>query len=207
MTQDYYSYIRGFFDRWAALYNIVVAPLAWVRTKEVAVTAAEKGSRILDVCTGTGKQAFAFAKKGYPVTGIDFSKSMLKIAAKNNKYPNLKLDFGDSAHLPYDDAAFDVSCVAFGLHEMPPEVREKVVKEMVRVTRPGGAIVVMDYAMPQNKIGRFFIYNFIRLYETEYYPEFVHSDIPAFLKHQGVILEAEKPVMLHAGRIYKGKRP
>jgi demethylmenaquinone methyltransferase/2-methoxy-6-polyprenyl-1,4-benzoquinol methylase len=207
VTQDYYSYIQPFFDRWARLYDIVVAPLAGVRKKVVALTAAPEGARVLDVCTGTGKQAFAFAKKGYSVTGIDFSKSMLKIASRHNKYPNLKLDFGDSARLPYPDAAFDVSCVAFGLHEMPPEIRQKTVREMMRVTRPGGAVVVMDYALPRHKIGRFFIFNFIRLYETKYYPEFVHADIPAFLKQQGVSLEAEQPVMLRAGKIYKGKKP
>ena len=50
----------------------------------VKFTKAQRGSKILDVATGTGKQAFAFAKKGYEVIGIDISEAMLNVAKKSN---------------------------------------------------------------------------------------------------------------------------
>ena len=60
MTEDYYPYIKNFFKRWAGIYDIVIFLLAGVRKKTVAITGAGAGAEVLDVATGTGKQAFAY---------------------------------------------------------------------------------------------------------------------------------------------------
>lgn len=80
--REYYSLVKKVFDILAPFYDIVAAPLSRLRGRIVDFTGAEKGSRILDVATGTGKQAFAFAEKGYDVTGIDLSEAMLKVARR-----------------------------------------------------------------------------------------------------------------------------
>jgi ubiquinone/menaquinone biosynthesis C-methylase UbiE len=74
---------------------------------------------------------------------------------------------------------------------------------MVRVTKPKGTIVIVDYALPKNKISRFLIYNIVKLYEP-YYSEFIKSDLEALLKKSGIEIKEELPVMLGAGRILKG---
>lgn len=164
----------------------------------------KKSSKILDVATGTGKQAFAFAKRGYEVVGIDLSEAMLNVAKKKNKYANARFEAADATDLPFEDNSFDVSTVSFALHEMPLSIREKVLKEMVRVTKQKGLIVVVDYDLPKNKIGRSLIYHVIALYEPEYYKEFIRSDLEAFLNGNG-IEKIEKRTLLHgAGRILKG---
>src|SRR4030042_2238358 len=104
-------------------------PFSRVRDKVVNFTNVRNGSKILDVATGTGKQAFAFAKKGYDVIGIDLSEAMLKVANKKNKYENVKFEVADATNLPFEDNGFDVSCISFALHDMIPSIREKALKE------------------------------------------------------------------------------
>ncbi len=71
MKDEYYSYIKKFFKKLAFIYDIVDIFISGLRDKIVDFTNTRNGSRIMDVATGTGKQAFVFAKKGYNVIGID----------------------------------------------------------------------------------------------------------------------------------------
>ncbi len=201
--KDYYSLTRKVWAIFAPFYDPIVTPLSGVRDTVVNFTNAEKGSKILDVATGTGQQAFAFAKKGYEVVGIDLSEAMLNVAKKKNKYRNAKFEVADATNLPFEDNSFDVSSVSFALHEMPLKIREKVLKEMVRVTKQKGIIVVVDYDLPKNKLGRSLVYHFIALYEPEYYKDFIKSDLEALL-NKNRIEEIEKRTVLYgAGRILK----
>jgi demethylmenaquinone methyltransferase/2-methoxy-6-polyprenyl-1,4-benzoquinol methylase len=188
----------------APFYDFVTLPFSRVRDKVVNFTAERNGSKILDVATGTGKQAFAFAKKGYEVIGIDLSEAMLKVADKKNKYGNVKFEVADATDLPFEDNRFDVSCVSFGLHDMPLIIREKALREMVRVTKPKGMIVIVDYGLPENTFGKFLIYHFVNLYEGKYYSAFIKSDLEAFLEKTGIEIKEELPVLLGAGKILKG---
>lgn len=206
MDEEYYTYIKKFFGRWAPIYDIVDLFLSGVRDKVVDFIDARNGSRVLDVATGTGKQAFAFARNGYEVIGIDLSKDMLKVANKKNTFGSVKFKVADATNIPYEDNYFDVSCISFGLHDMPLTIREKVVEEMVRVTKPKGIIVIVDYALPKNKIGRFLVYRFVKSYESRYYPEFIKSYLEALLRRSGIEIEKERSVLLGSGRILKGIR-
>ena len=156
------------------------------------------------MATGTGKQAYAFAKKGFDVIGIDISESMLRIANKKNKYPNAKFQLADATDLPFADGRFDVVCISFALHDMPSTIQEKVLMEMARVTRAGGRIVIVDYGLPRNKIGKFFVYHLIKFYEREYYVKFIRSDLRALIKNAGIEIIAEASALLGVARIIKG---
>jgi ubiquinone/menaquinone biosynthesis C-methylase UbiE len=204
MTDDYYSYIQGFFKKWAGIYDIIVFLLAGMRGKVVEITAALKGARVLDVATGTGKQAFAFGKKGFNVTGVDLSEDMLQIARKNNKFANVKLEAGDATALAYPENSFDVTTVSFALHDMPPEVGEKVLEEMVRVTRPGGIVTVVDYDLPKNRLIKNIAYAVIKSYESKYYPLFVKNNLPGLMEKKGIRIEKDRKVMFGTGRIIRG---
>ncbi len=202
--RGYYWLTRKVFDKLAPFYNIVTLPLLKLRGKVVDFSNPQNDSIILDVGTGTGKQAFAFAKKGYDVTGIDLSEAMVKIANKKNRYRNARFQVADAARLPFEDKSFDVACISFALHDIPSTIRERVLKEMVRVTRPSGTIVIVDYALPGNGIGRFFVYHLVRLYEREYYSTFIKADLGVLLNKSGIDVREELPVLLGTGRILKG---
>lgn len=164
------------------------------------------GARVLDVATGTGKQAFAFAKKGYDVIGIDLTEAMLEVARKKNKYQNARFEVADATDLPFEDDTFDVASISLALHDMPRAIRQKVLKEMVRVTRPTGMLVIVDYDLPRNKIGRSLIYRLVSLYEGKYYQQFIESDFRGLLKEARIEVNKEVPALLGAVRILKGVR-
>lgn len=204
--KEYYSFARRMFARLAPFYDFFTIPISGLRDKAVDFADAESSSKVLDAATGTGAQAFAFARKGYDVVGIDLSKEMLEIAKKKNKkygYSNMEFKAADATKLPFEDNAFDVSCVSFALHDMIPSIREKVVNEMARVTKPGGIVVVVDYGLPKNRVVRFLAYNLIRLWE-KYYPEFIKSDLEAMLRESGIEVKEEIKVICGAGRVLKG---
>jgi demethylmenaquinone methyltransferase/2-methoxy-6-polyprenyl-1,4-benzoquinol methylase len=202
--EEYYATVKRVFAFLAPFYDCVTLPVARVRGRVADFTNARSGSRILDVGTGTGKQAFAFAKKGHEVVGIDLSEDMLSVARRKNTYENVKFQIADAAQLPFEDNRFDVSCASFALHDMFATIREKALKEMVRVTKPNGMVVIIDYALPENKIGRFLIYHFIQLYEGKYYREFIKSELEALLEKAGLTIQEKLPLLLGAARILKG---
>lgn len=112
----------------------------------------EKGTKALDVCTGTGDWAISLAKDvGHEgeVIGLDFSKNMLKVA--NEKLNELKIDhlsfvYGNAMELPFPDNSFDYVTIGFGLRNVPDY--EKVLQELYRVTKPGGMAVCLETSQP-----------------------------------------------------------
>jgi demethylmenaquinone methyltransferase/2-methoxy-6-polyprenyl-1,4-benzoquinol methylase len=204
--KKYYSLNKRVWDILAPCYDVIVLPFSRIRERVVELTNANKSSRILDVATGTGKQAFAFARRGYDVVGVDLSEAMLKVAAQKNKYANAKFSHADATSLPFEDGNFDISSISFALHEMPLTIGEKVLAEMSRVTKPGGTVVVVDYGLPTNKIGRFLVYHFVRLYEGKNYSKFMKSDLRTLLGKRGVETIAEVPLLLGAARMVKATR-
>lgn len=202
--KNYYSIQRKFWTLFAPFYDIAVIPVSRVRETVVSFTSPPDGAKVLDVATGTGKQAFAFARRGYDVTGVDLSDAMLKIAIRHNRFDNLKLEAADATNLPFGASSFDVSSVSFALHEMPLSVREKVLREMVRVTKPDGTIVIIDFALPRNRLGRFLIYNLVRLFEGEHYVKFMKSDLRDSVKQAGIAITGELRILFGGGRIIKG---
>jgi demethylmenaquinone methyltransferase/2-methoxy-6-polyprenyl-1,4-benzoquinol methylase len=138
--------------RLAPFYDATMFPLRRLRREVVARSGVDHRSRVLDVATGTGAQAKAFAQRAGEVVGVDLSEAMLRVARKKCRAANLKLLRADATALPFGDGEFDVSCISFALHEMPPTIRARTLLEMARVTKPGGCVIVVDYAAPRTAL-------------------------------------------------------
>ncbi len=206
--KQYYLLVKKAFDVLAPFYDIVTIPLLTdrlIRERVVSFAYVRSGSRILDVATGTGKQAFAFGRRGFDVIGIDLSEAMLEVATRKNKCKNVRFEAIDATNLPFEDNSFDVSCVSFALHDMPLTIRERVLKEMIRVTTATGMILIVDYALPQNKIGGSLIRGLVGLYEGAYYANFIESDLSHLLSRIGVETEEDLAILLGTVRILKGR--
>ena len=188
MNQDYYQHTKEWFKNWARFYDVFTAPISRIREKVVDMAKAEKWSRVLDVCTGTGAQAFAFGKRGHDVVGVDLSPDMLKVAERKNKYKNVRFEVADATKLPFDDNSFDVSCISFALHDMPHEIRHEVLDEMRRVSR---RVVVVDYHIPQNGLQRRLHVFFTSLYEGKYYKDFAKRDLKELLQQHDLRVAKE----------------
>ena len=204
--KEYYALTKKAFDILAPFYNLMTLPLVQIRDQVVAIANLRKGSKVLDVATGTGQQAFAFAKSGHDVTGVDLTESMIEVARRYNKNGFVKFEISDATHLRFEENTFDISCISFALHDMPLSIRERVLREMVRVTKPEGVMIIVDYDLPNNNIGRALIYRFITLYEGEYYKQFIGSDLEALLHKTGIEICERVPILFGAGRILKGQK-
>lgn len=202
----YYSLSRRVYAIFAYVYDVVAFPLRGLRHEVADMVELSPGSRVLDVATGTGAQAVAFAGKAREVVGIDLSDAMLRIARRKNRFPNVTFQQADAVDLPFEDGSFDASCVSFALHEMPTSIRERVVREMARVTKPGGSVVVVDYALPRNHVTSTLAYHIIKLYERDHYATFMKSDLTALLEGVGVEVRDRRPALLGMVQIMIGRR-
>lgn len=202
--RDYYALNSRVYPKLALIYDLVCFPLRRLRREVASTASVEPSSRVLDVATGTGEQALAFAEKAGEVIGIDISEPMLRKARRKNHFPNVSFRHADATELPFEAASFDIACIAFALHEMPSSTRERAVREMIRVLRPGGTFLAVDYALPRNAIAAQIVYQFVRLYERDQYEEFIRSDLPALLRAAGVRVAEDRPALLGAARIMRG---
>lgn len=184
--QNFIEYNTALFRRVAPFYDVLGAPIAGVRQAFVAFVAPPPGARVLDVATGTGKQAMAFAAHGCETTGTDLSPHMLTVARRKNRHPAAHFELADGSRLPFADRSFDVVCMSFALHCMPLPVRVRVVREMVRVARDDGRIAFVDYGLPPHQPMRWLAYHAISLYETPLWQAFIRSDLEALLMRRGL---------------------
>jgi len=204
--REYYRLTEKVFTKLAPFYDYFVAPASGVRTRTVNCSGAKPGSKVLDVATGTGKLAFAFAHGGFDVHGIDISSAMLEVAKRKNTYDNLVFENADATKLRFENGVFDVCSISFALHDMPEGIRKKVLKEMIRVTKPEGVIMIVDYALPESGLLRFLFYHLIKLYEGKYYRNFIHLDVRKMLLESGIEITEETPVLSGAGTILKCRK-
>ncbi|PPA71267.1 demethylmenaquinone methyltransferase [Jeotgalibacillus proteolyticus] len=122
----------------------------------------QKGARALDVCCGTADWTIALAKEAGTegkVTGLDFSKNMLKVGhEKVQAYPQISLVHGNAMELPFEDNTFDYVTIGFGLRNVPDYLQ--VLKEMNRVLKPGGMAVCLETSQPTMPVFRqgYYIY-------------------------------------------------
>src|ERR1041385_3179085 len=144
----------------------------WKR-RLVALANVQPGQRALDVCCGTGDIALALAAQGADVVGLDFSAALLAVA--KSKVQRLKSEVsspqsgennprfmdGDAMKLPFTDGAFDVVTVGFGLRNLASW--ETGFTEVVRVARPGGRLLVLDFGKPDNPVWRAVYFGYLRL--------------------------------------------
>ena len=122
------------------------------RKKVVRLVNAENPTKILDVATGTADLAIALGKEiKADVIGLDISAGMLEVGKQKvaeRKMANVSLVLGDGENLPFDDNTFDAVTVAFGVRNF--ENLEKGIKDIYRVLKPGGQLVVLEFSQPQN---------------------------------------------------------
>ena len=148
------------FDRVARRYDLAndVLSLGQDRAWRGAVLEASQvrtGQRILDLAAGTGTSSEPFVRAGCFVAPTDISLGMLRVGKQRR--PDLAFVAGDAMRLPYADDSFDVVTISFGLRNVADAQAACV--ELLRVTRPGGRLVVCEFSTPVWSLFR-------RLYEN-----------------------------------------
>ncbi|MCR2792024.1 demethylmenaquinone methyltransferase [Microbacterium sp. zg.Y625] len=148
------SRVSGMFDEVAPAYDRTntVLSLGNDRLWRVATTRAiapRPGQRILDLAAGTGASSVALAASGAEVVAADFSPGMIAEGRRRHGgVPNLSFVEADATALPFEDDAFDAVTISFGLRNVNDP--KKALAEMLRVTAPGGRLVICEFSHPRS---------------------------------------------------------
>lgn len=141
--------VAAMFDQVASKYDSTNDILAMGQTRRWRRLVAEAvdpqpGQFILDLAAGTGTSSAPMASTGATVVPCDFSVGMLEVGKA--RVPWLPFTAGDGMHLPFADNTFDAVTISFGLRN----IHDRLVglSEMLRVTKPGGTLVVCEFSQP-----------------------------------------------------------
>ena len=129
------------------------------RRAAVHLSGAAPGQRVLDCATGTGDLALEFKRAVGPrgeVIGTDFCAEMLESAPAKAAKAGLQVKFAvaDVLALPYPDGQFDVASIAFGIRNVDDPLL--CLREMARVVKPGGCVIVLEFGQPRGPFGALF---------------------------------------------------
>jgi len=224
---DMFNKIAGKYDKMNRVLS-ARTDVGW-RKKAILQLKKDKPRHILDVATGTGDMAIMACKLLNPeqVTGIDISEGMLELGRKKIEKEELgdkiHLQLGDSETINYRENTFDAVMVAFGVRNF--ENLENGLAEMLRVLKPGGRLIVLEFSKPKGKAIRSFYNLYMGLVapqvarwfkqNKEAY-EYLNKSANAFpdrqlfidiLKKVGYTSTGFRPLSLGICCIYSGQKP
>jgi len=156
------SRVRGMFAEIAPRYDLVNRLLSggidvrWRRETVRRAPPPSAGGAILDVCTGTGDLALAYAAAapGVRIVASDFCRPMLDRGAEKAMRVSRTVEWveADAMALPFPTASFDLVTVAFGLRNIADTAAG--LAEMARVCKPGGTLAILEFSLPANPVIR-----------------------------------------------------
>lgn len=187
--------------RSAALYDISVE-LLFGGTGDVmrrmalpallAALRGRPGARALDVACGTGRFLSMLRRAAPEVRyfGVDLSGFYID-HARQQLGPDVHLSVQNGESLSFQDGSFDAISVVFLLHELPSDVRRRVVREAGRLLRPGGRLVICDARQEREADGLLAILeNFPALYHEPYFKGYLRDDLESVVADAGLRVES-----------------
>ncbi len=158
--QSLFDSIAGDYDRLNHLLSLGV-DRRWRRKALKLITDGQPRKEILDIACGTGDFSIEIARHSDPqtvVTGLDLSRGMLEVMAGKVESAGLgariHTEQGNSESMRFGDGTFDRAAIAFGIRNF--EDREKALKEILRVLKPGGRLVILELSLPSNPVLKWF---------------------------------------------------
>jgi demethylmenaquinone methyltransferase/2-methoxy-6-polyprenyl-1,4-benzoquinol methylase len=154
--QRMFQYLAPRYDLWNRLASFYLDEY-WRRS---AIRMVPPGSRVLDLCTGTGELAIKMLPRLGPrgqVVGLDFASNMLTVAAQKTRTARRSTSasaaylLGDATALPFPDDSFDCLTNGFAMRNTLPAA-DLVLKEMWRVLRPEGRVIILDICRPRSAL-------------------------------------------------------
>jgi len=155
----------------------------WQQIRPLVVHMADPrpGDTVLDVATGVGYQAAAFAAAGHRAVGIDYVLDRIRVATARHSNPRLSWAVADASHLPAREDAFDIVSISLALHDMPVAVIREALIEFHRVARR--RVVVVEPCAPRNALLKhLYIWVAMLVDESMLIRDYLFCDLKALLK-------------------------
>lgn len=144
--------------------------------------------KMLDIACGTSR-SIKQVNEAYPeikITGTDISPFYIEFSNKNIKSPNIDFIQANAENLPFENESFDIVTSVYLFHELPGNIREKVLSEMYRVLKKGGLLVIEDsIQLNDSKEIENVIYRFCKEFHEPYYKDYVQNPIEDFIINAG----------------------
>lgn len=225
--------VREMFDRIAPRYDLLNRVLSagtdvrW-RRRAVRALALPRGGRVLDVCSGTADLLLEALRRDGRASGlgVDLSAGMLGRGLAKVRSAGLGARatwaVGDAASLPAPSGSFDGVMVAFGIRNVGD--RPRALREMLRILRTGGRVVVLEFSLPEGIFGHIYRFYFDAVLPRigalvsgergayRYLPESVvqfpePGEFAAMMRDAGFDEVAGEPLTGGIAHLYRGRRP
>ena len=146
--RDFRKRVIFYYNTFARVYDLGEFFRKGTREAMVRASGCNPGDRVLDICTGTGELALAFARQGIHTVVVDLARDMLKIGKRKSSYDHLDFLETDAIRLPFPNKSFNVVAVSLALHHMPEIVQIEVMKEMTRLASQ--RVIMLEWQTPAN---------------------------------------------------------
>jgi ubiquinone/menaquinone biosynthesis C-methylase UbiE len=183
--------------------------LAKVKEKLIANSKISEGQRVLDIGCGTGTllQMIRQTEPNTELVGLDGDPKILQIAKEKTKNLNIRFDQAMAYELPYPDASYDRVLSSLVFHHLSTTNKQRAFREILRVLRPGGLMVIADFGPAQNRL-RKFLTNLLK--RIGHISDNLEGLLPVFAKNAGF---AEVETVNHFNMIlgtiwiFQGQKP
>lgn len=178
-------------------------------TRFVRAAGGARHVRLLDIACGTGRTLHQLgqAHPDLRLYGIDLSPAYVRLARKRlEDLAEVALAVENAEALPFADATFDVATSVYLFHELPRNTRRNVVREMFRVVRPGGLLVIEDSAQlcesPELATA---LHSFPAEFHEPFYDDYLEDDLAGLLREVGFEVESSEPQFV--AKVVVARRP
>lgn len=193
------------YDAVARLTALSVGGEARFRQLALAGLPIEAETQVLDLCCGSGQTTQFLVQRSRQVTGLDASPQSLDRAKQN--VPEAAYEQGWAEDMSFPPEQFDLVHTSVAMHEMAPQQRHDIFKQVFRVLKPGGYFALIDFHSPTNPLFWPGLAAFLWLFETETAWQLIQTDLTASLSEVGFQVESQQ---LHAGgslQVIQSRKP
>ena len=197
---------------WSRLVYLVFTEPFLLRAKRKVCSLIEElgKSRVLEVGCGTCLQSVMIARRGITVTAIDRSEALFPSPKSSRLPPTFSFFQADGRDLPFRNGQFDLALISMAIHEMEPEGRIPTLREMMRILREDGILLIMDFDFQletDRSLAALVIRSIERIAGKEHHRNFrdfmAAGGIPRLLECMGYTRWIRHPILKNRGGVFE----
>ena len=198
--RDFRKRVIFYYNAFAGVYDLTEFFRKGTREAMVQASGCNPGDRVLDICTGTGELALAFARHGIHTVAVDLARDMLKVGRQKSSGNHLDFLETDAIRLPFPNKSFNVVAVSLALHHMPEIEQIVVLKEMTRLASQ--KVIMLEWQTPADPRWQTLKGFLIQLGDvSEHIQSWMHQDFASTCRSAGLRIEGEEELTLGFHRL------